>query len=273
MTLSRGARALLTACVGLGLAFLYVPLVVVVVNSFNVERTFGWPPKGLTLEWWGRAIDNEGARTALLTSLKAGAGATVIALVLGTLLAFAVQRYQWFGRETVSLLVVLPIALPGIVTGVALKGTVLDVLDPVFGISFGLFTIIAGHATFCLVVVFNNVVARLRRTGGSLEEASMDLGANGVQTFRHVTLPAIRSAVLAGGLLAFGLSFDEIVVTTFTAGPGTQTLPIWIFNNLARPNQAPVVNVVAAVVIVLAVLPVYLSQRLSGGDAAGGGRL
>lgn len=273
MTLSRRARLVLTAALALGLAFLYVPLAVVVVNSFNVERTFGWPPAGFTTEWWAKALDNQGARDALLMSLKAGAGATLIALLLGTLLSFALQRYEWFGRDTVSLLVVLPIALPGIVTGVALKSTVVDVLDPVLGVSFGLLTIIIGHATFCIVVVYNNVVARLRRMHASLEEASMDLGATGWQTFRHVTFPTIRSALLAGALLAFGLSFDEIVVTTFTAGPGTATLPIWIFNNLARPNQAPVVNVVAAVVILLAVIPVYLSQRLSEDSGHAGGRI
>lgn len=270
-SLSRGTRWVFGAFMALGLAFLYVPLAVVVVNSFNVERTFGWPPKGFTLEWWGKAIDNEGARTAFLNSVKAGLGATALALVLGTMLSFALQRYRWFGRDAVSLLIVLPIALPGIVTGIALQASINDVLQPVLGVGFGLFTIIVGHSTFCVVVVFNNVIARLRRTSGAIEEASMDLGGTGFQTFRHVTFPAIRSAFLAAGLLAFGLSFDEIVVTTFTAG-SVQTLPIWIANNLARPNQAPIVNVVAAAVILLAVVPIYLSQRLAGADNATGGQ-
>jgi putative spermidine/putrescine transport system permease protein len=250
------------------LAFLYVPLVIVVLNSFNKSRTFTFPPTGLTLKWWTAAAHSQGALDALWTSVRAGVGATVVALVLGTMAAFAVQRYSFFGRSTVSFLVVLPIALPGIVTGIALNAAFTTVLDPL-GIGFGLTTVIIGHATFCVVIVFNNVQARLRRMGGSLEEASADLGATGWQTFRNVTLPGVRGALVAGALLAFGLSFDEIVVTTFTSSPDVQTLPLWIFGNLFRPNQAPVVNVVAAVLIVVAILPVWLAQRLSD-DAAGG---
>jgi putative spermidine/putrescine transport system permease protein len=181
--------------------------------------------------------------------------------------ALAVQRYTFFGRDTVSLLVVLPIALPGIVTGIALSNAFQVVLQPL-GLGLGLFTVIVGHATFCIVTVYNNALARLRRMGTSVEEASADLGADTFQTFRYITFPLLRSALLAGGLLAFALSFDEIIVTTFTAGPGVQTLPIWIFNNLFRPNQAPVVNVVAAVLIVASVVPIYLAQRLSGEASA-----
>lgn len=269
MTLSRGARWLLRAAMALGLAVIYVPLSIVLVNSFNADRTFAWPPPSWTTRWWSTAWENEGARQALLASVKAGLGATAIALVLGTLVAFAVQRYRFFGRDSLSLLVVLPIALPGIVTGIALDTAFRTVLGP-FGVGKGLFSIIVGHATFCVVVVYNNVLARLRRLGGDLEEASADLGADTFQTFRYVTFPLLRSALLAGGLLAFALSFDEIVVTTFTAGAGVQTLPIWIFANLFRPNQAPVINVVAAVLIVLSVLPVWLAQRVGGGDSAGG---
>jgi putative spermidine/putrescine transport system permease protein len=268
MNLSRGARAALTAVMALGLAVVYVPLLVVLISSFNTDKTFGWPPSGYTLEWWHRAWDNPGARAALATSVKAGLGATAIALVLGTMAAFAVGRYRFFGRESVSILVVLPIALPGIVTGIALSNAITTTLEPI-GIQLGMFTVIVGHATFCVVVVYNNVLARLRRTGGSLEEASMDLGADIFQTFRHVTFPAMRSALLAGALLAFALSFDEIIVTTFTAGPRVQTLPLWIFSNLARPNQAPVVAVVAALLVVLSIVPVWLAQRISA-DPAGG---
>jgi putative spermidine/putrescine transport system permease protein len=268
MTLSRTARAALAAVMALGLAVVYLPLVVVLISSFNTDRTFGWPPSGLTVQWWTRTWHNEGARHALATSVKAGLGATALALVLGTMAAFAVARYRFFGREAISILVVLPIALPGIVTGIALSNAITTTLEPV-GINFGLFTVVVGHATFCVVVVYNNVLARLRRTGGSLEEASMDLGAGVFQTFRHVTFPAVRSALLAGALLAFALSFDEIIVTTFTAGASVQTLPLWIFSNLARPNQAPVVTVVAAVLIVASVVPVWLAQRLSS-DPAGG---
>jgi len=216
--------------------------------------------------WWSKALENTGVREAIKWSVLAGLSATAIALVLGTVLAFAVSRYQFFGREVISLLVVLPISLPGIVTGIALNNAFTKQL----GMSTGLLTVIIGHATFCIVVVYNNAIARLRRMGTSLQEASMDLGANGITTFRLVTLPNLASALFAGGLLAFGLSFDEIVVTTFTAGPGIQTLPIWIFNNLFRPNQAPIVNVVAATLVVFSIIPIYLSQRLSQDSTSGG---
>jgi len=269
MQLSSRARRLLWLLTGLGLAFLYVPLILIVLNAFNRSRTFSFPPTGLTLKWWNAAAHSSGALHALGTSVRAGLGATAIALVLGTMAAFGVQRFDFFGRNTISFLVVLPIALPGIVTGIALNASFRTVLDPL-GIGFGLTTVIIGHATFCIVIVFNNVQARLRRMSSSLEEASADLGATGWQTFRLVTFPNLRGALLAGALLAFGLSFDEIVVTTFTSGPAVQTLPLWIFGNLFRPNQAPVVNVVAAVLIVAAVLPVWLAQRLD--DAAGASR-
>jgi putative spermidine/putrescine transport system permease protein len=269
VTLSSRARWALRAVMALGLAFVYLPLAVVLTNSFNADRTFGWPPTELTTRWWAAAWHNSGAREAVWTSVKAGFGATAIALLLGTMVAFAVQRYRFFGRDTLSLLVVLPIALPGIVTGIALDSAFRSVIAPL-GVGKGLFSVVVGHATFCIVVVYNNVLARLRRTAGDFEEASADLGAGSLQTFRFVTFPLIRSALLAGGLLAFALSFDEIIVTTFTAGPGVTTLPIWIFSNLFRPNQAPVINVVAAVLVVLSLVPVWLAQRIGGSEAAGG---
>jgi putative spermidine/putrescine transport system permease protein len=267
VTLSPAARWFLRVATGLTLAFIYVPLLVIVLYAFNERRTLTWPIPGFTLDWFARAIDNPGARDALVVSLKAALGATAVALVLGTLAALAVSRYRFFGRETVSFLVILPIALPGIVTGMALNATFRTVLEPV-GIGLGLFTVVVGHATFCIVVVYNNAVARLRRTSQSLEEASADLGANTWQTFRHVTLPSLRTALLAGALLAFALSFDEVIVTTFTAGRDA-TLPIWILANLSRPNQLPIVNVVAVFVIVLSMLPVYLASRLGRDDASG----
>jgi len=266
MTISRFTRYALISLMGVGLAFIYIPLTVVVINSFNVSRTFSWPPKDLTTQWWSKAIENTGVREALKWSFTAGIAAAGLALVLGTCIAFAVSKYSFFGRETISLLVVLPISLPGIVTGIALNNAFTQDL----GISTGMFTIIVGHTTFCIVVVYNNVIARLKRIGGSLQEASMDLGANGITTFRLITLPNIAGSLFAGVILAFGLSFDEIVVTTFTAGPGIQTLPIWIYNNLFRPNQAPIVNVVAATLILFSLLPIYLSQKLSGESNTGG---
>jgi putative spermidine/putrescine transport system permease protein len=275
MRLSRRSTVLLRVAIGVGLAFIYVPLIVIGIYAFNASNILEWPPPGLTLDWFPKAIENPSVHTALLTSLKAGLAATAIALVLGTLASLAVARYRFFGRETISFLVVLPIALPGIVTGVALSNTFTQVL----GINLGLLTVIIGHATFCIVVVYNNVVARLRRVSTSFEEASADLGAHTWQTFRFVTLPSLRTALAAGGLLAFALSFDEIIVTTFTIGAGEETLPIWIFSRLFRPNELPIVNVVAVLVVLISIIPVYLAHRLTreeGGPVTargGGGRI
>jgi putative spermidine/putrescine transport system permease protein len=257
MTLGPVAKWLLRGGTALTLAFVYAPLVIIALYAFNTSRIQTWPIDGLTLEWFDRALHNSGVRDALMLSVKAALGATVLALVLGTLASLAVARYRFFGRETISFLVILPIALPGIVTGMALNATFNTT-----GISLGLLTIIVGHATFCIVVIYNNAVARLRRTSQHLEEASADLGADTWQTFRYVTFPQLRSALLAGALLAFALSFDEVIVTTFTAGPD-QTLPIWILSNLSRPNQLPVVNVVAVFLILLSTIPVYLATRLT----------
>jgi putative spermidine/putrescine transport system permease protein len=265
MRLTGASRWFLRLGVGATMLFIYIPLAIVVLYSFNESRLLEWPPPGLTFEWWGKAIDNQGARDALVNSLKAGVGATAIALLLGTLASLAVARFQFFGRETISFLVILPIALPGIVTGMALNTTFTEVL----GIDLGLFTIITAHATFCIVVVYNNVVARLRRVSTSFEEASADLGADTWQTFRFVTFPNLKTALVAGALLAFALSFDEIIVTTFTAGPD-QTLPIWIFTNLSRPNQLPIVNVVATIVILLSAIPVYFAHKLTQDEAVVG---
>ena len=269
MRLSRRSTLLLRAAVAVGLAFVYIPLIVLAIYAFNASNILEWPPPGLTLEWFPKAIEDEFAREAFLTSLKAAAVATSIALVLGTLAALAVSRHRFFGRETVSFLVILPIALPGIVTGVALSNTFTQVL----GVDLSLFTVIVGHATFCIVVIYNNTIARLRRLSTSFEEASADLGAHTWQTFRHVTLPSLRSALGAGALLAFGLSFDEIIVTTFTIGAGEETLPIWIFRNLFRPNQLPIVNAVAVIVVLLSIVPVYLAYRLTREEGSDGGEV
>jgi putative spermidine/putrescine transport system permease protein len=255
-------RAFFAAATMVVLLVIYAPLALVVLNSFNTSKTFAWPPTGYTLHWWDRAAHSTGARHALLVSVEVGLLATAVSLVLGTMAALALQRSRFFGRNVVSLLIILPIALPGIVTGIALN----NMFRTVFGIQLGFLTIVIAHATFCIVTVFNNVQARLRRLQGSLAEASADLGARPSTTFRLVTFPLLRSALLAGGLLAFALSFDEIVVTTFTAGATQQTLPIWIFANLFRPNQAPVVNVVAAALIVISIVPIWLAQRVSDGD-------
>ena len=266
MRLSRGSRWGLRIAVAITLAFIYIPLLMVAVYAFSSSSTLEWPPPGWTLDWVGKAIDNTGARDALFTSVKVALLATAVALILGTLASLAVARHKFFGRETISFLVVLPIALPGIVTAIALNSTFTEI----FGIDLSLFTVVVGHATFCIVVVYNNVVARLRRTSGSFAEASADLGAAPWQTFLRVTLPSMRGALAAGALLSFALSFDEIVVTTFTLG-GSKTLPIWFFENFARPNNLPEVYVVALFVILLSIIPVYIAHKLSTDPAGGRG--
>ncbi|MFC4949978.1 ABC transporter permease [Pseudonocardia sp. GCM10023141] len=263
MILSPTARWLLRIAAIAVFTFIYAPLALVLLNSFSSSATFAWPPPGYTLRWWQAAALNEGVLTSVWTSVQVAVAATIIAVVLGTLASMALVRYEFFGKDAVSLLVLLPIALPGIVTGIALNTLFTQALG---GLTF--FTLVAGHATFCIVIVVNNASARLRRMSSTVEEASMDLGATPWTTWRLVTFPALRGALVAGALLAFALSFDEIIVTTFTAGPGTQTLPLWIFQNLFRPNQSPVVNVAAVVLVVVSVVPVYLANRLSG-DSAG----
>ncbi|MEI5583504.1 MULTISPECIES: ABC transporter permease [unclassified Agromyces] len=262
MRLSRLSRTTLGAVAGLILVLVYVPLLVVLVNSFSTSTSLSWPPPGFTLEWWRRAFASEGAMDAVGTSVVVALISTAIALVLGTLISFALQRFDFFGRQTVNLLVILPIALPGIITGIALN----NFFRTIMGIPLSIWTVVIAHATFCIVTVFNNVIARLRRTGTKLEEASADLGAGVWTTFRLVTFPQLRSALLAGGLLAFALSFDEIIVTTFTAGSGVTTLPIFILNNMFRPSQAPIVAVIAVVLVLVSIIPIYLAQRLSGDE-------
>lgn len=262
LRMSRTAKIVLGVVVLAALAFMYVPLGLIVANSFNTARVPSWPLRGLTLDWWSVAASSAPIRAALLNSVVVGLGATAIALVLGSLVAFALQRHDFFGKRAVNLLVVLPIALPGVVTGVALSNTYTNVLAPI-GIHLGYLGMVVAHGTFCIVMVFNNVLARLRRLNPSVAEASRDLGATPWQTFRLVTFPQFRSAFVAGGILAFALSFDEIVVTTFTAPAGVDTLPLWMLNQMSRPNEASVVNVVATVVILLSFVPVWASQRLS----------
>ncbi len=259
MPTGRTGRVALRAATGVVLAFIYIPLSLVVIYAFNESGTSAWPPSGFTLKWVGEALDNTGLQQAFLTSIACALGATAVSMVLGALAALAVSRYSFFGRETISFVVILAIALPGIVTGMALSTTFAT-----FHVPLGFFTIVIGHATFCIVLVYNNAIARLRRTSQSFEEASADLGADTFQTFRYVTFPALRSALIAGGLLAFALSFDEVIVTIFLAG-GVKTLPIWIFQSFRLANQVPLVNVAGLVAILLSVIPVYLATRLSGG--------
>jgi putative spermidine/putrescine transport system permease protein len=265
MDSGRGARIGLRIATAVTLAFIYLPILIIVMYAFNADPLQRWPITGYTLDWIGRAWADQGVRAAFFASIRAAIGATVVALILGSLIAFAVHRHRFFGREAVSFIVILPIALPGIVTGLAL-----NVAFRSFGIDLGLLTVIVGHATFCVVVIFNNVIARLRRTSTTLQEASMDLGADTWQTFRYITFPTIRTALLAGGLLAFALSFDEIIVTTFTAGSDVQTLPIWIFANYQRPNNLPLVNVAAVFILVLSIVPVYIASRLTSGTESTG---
>jgi len=249
-----------------GLAFLHIPLVLIFVYAFTTEeKSYQWPPPGFTAKWFAVTWNRPDVWEALALSLKVAAISTLIAIILGTLCAAAVSRSKFFGRETISLLVILPIALPGIITGISLRSAF-----SLMNIPFSTWTIVLGHATFCIVVVYNNAVARFRRTSGSMIEASYDLGADGFQTFRHIVLPNIGTALLAGGMLAFALSFDEVIVTTFTAGQ-QQTLPIWMLEELVRPRQRPVTNVVAMVVVLVTLLPILAAYYLTrGGDQVAG---
>jgi putative spermidine/putrescine transport system permease protein len=254
----RLSGALLRLWTAAVLFFLFAPIAIVVLYAFNKSNVQSWPIAGLSTKWFSVAWHDPQVRSSLWLSIKAGLYATVIAILLGSAAAFGVHRFRFFGKEAVSLLLVLPLALPGIITGIALSSTF-----SFAGITPALDTIVIGHATFCIVVVYNNVIARLRRVSGSLVEASADLGARPSQTFRFVTLPSISTALVSGALLAFALSFDEIIVTTFTAG-AQNTLPLWIFGAIRLGQQLPEVNVVVMAVLVLTVIPITISVRLTG---------
>lgn len=249
------------------LIFLHAPIWIIFLYAFTTdEAAYTFPLPGITTKWLGVALAREDLWRSLTLSVQVAGVATLAALILGTLAAAAVYRSDFFGKDTVSLMLVLPIALPGIVTGIALRSAMGSLEIP-----FSFWTIVIGHATFCVVTVYNNVLARFRRTSASMIEASMDLGANAFQTFRHIVLPQIATALLAGGMLSFALSFDEVIVTTFTAGQ-QMTLPIWIFSQLTRPRDRPVTNVVAMLVVIITFLPILFAQRLSARTADTEGR-
>jgi putative spermidine/putrescine transport system permease protein len=261
VSLSRFTRGGLAVFAALVVLFLLGPLLVIVLFAFDKSNVQSLPIRQWTTHWFAVAFNDPAVRSALWLSVKAGVAATVIAVVLGTLVAFGIHRFRFFGRDTVSLLMVLPIALPGIVTGLALQSAF-----RISDIQLSIYTIIIGHTTFCMVVVFNNVVARLRRTSTSLIEASADLGAKPLQTFRLVTIPMLSTALIAGALLAFALSFDEVIVTTFTAG-AQDTLPLWIFGAILRGQQLPEVNAVVVGVLVLTAVPVAYAAKIASGDS------
>jgi putative spermidine/putrescine transport system permease protein len=248
----------LSAATIAALLFIHVPLLLIIVYSFSADVSFQFPPSGYTTQWYGEAWQRQDMWDALWLSMRVATIATLIALVLGTLAAAALWKSKFFGKDYVSLLFILPIALPGIITGIALRSA-FNIMD----IPFSIWTIVLGHATFCIVVVYNNALARFRRLSGSMIEASMDLGADGFQTFRYVVLPQIGSALLAGGMLAFALSFDEVIVTVFTNGLENKTLPIWIFEQLFRPRERPVTNVAAVLVMVVTLVPVLAAYYLT----------
>jgi len=240
------------------LLFLHIPLALIFLYAFTTdESAYTFPPPGLTLKWFPQALSNPAMQDALFLTLRVAVLATFVALVLGSLAAAAVYRYDFFGKEAISFMLVLPLALPGIVTGIAMRSAI-----SLMHIPFTFWTIIIGHATFCVVVVYNNVLARFRRSSGSMIEASMDLGANSFQTFRHVVLPNLATALLAGAILAFSLSFDEVIVTTFTAG-NQQTLPIWIFSQMLKPRNRPITNVTALLVVLITAIPILYAQRIT----------
>ena len=254
----KALRIALRVWVVLVLAFLFVPIVLIVLYSFNRSNIESWPIAGFSLHWYSVAFHDPQVRSAFLLSVRVGLFATVLALLLGSAVAYALYKFRFFGREAISFLLVLPLALPGIITGIALNS-----FFSFTGIQLGTLTIVIGHTTFCIVVVFNNLIARLRRTPGSLAEASMDLGARGWQTMRYVMLPLTATALVSGALLAFALSFDEVIVTVFTAG-AQNTLPLWIFGAIRLGQQLPEVNAVVTIVILLTIIPVVLAARIAG---------
>jgi putative spermidine/putrescine transport system permease protein len=257
----RGLRVALRIWVGVVLAFLFVPIGLIVLYAFNSSNIESWPISNFTLHWFSVAWHDEQVRSAFLLSVRVALVAMVLAVILGSTVAYGVHQFRFFGREAISLLLVLPLALPGIITGIALNS-----LFSFTGIQFGTLTIVIGHTTFCIVVVFNNMIARLRRVPGSLAEASMDLGARGWQTLRLVTIPMLATALVSGALLAFALSFDEVIVTVFTAG-AQNTLPIWIFGAIRLGQQLPEVNAVVTIVILLTIIPVVIAARIAGTGA------
>ncbi len=248
----------LSAATIAALLFIHVPLLLIIVYAFSADVSFQFPPSGYTTQWFAVAWEREDLWDALWLSFKVAAIATLVALVLGTLAAAALWKSRFFGKDYISLLFILPIALPGIITGIALRSA-FNVMD----IPFSVWTVVLGHATFCMVVVYNNVLARFRRLSGSMIEASMDLGADGFQTFRYVVLPQIGSALLAGGMLAFALSFDEVIVTVFTNGLENKTLPIWIYDQMFKPRERPITNVAAVLVMVITLVPVFAAYYLT----------
>jgi putative spermidine/putrescine transport system permease protein len=258
-TVDRASWFLKSSALG-ALLFLHIPLWLIFLYSFTTEESaYTFPPPGFTLKWISQAINTPAMQDALLLTLKVALLATSLALVLGTLAAGAVYRFDFFGKNAISFMLILPLALPGIVTGIAMRSAI-----GLIKIPFSFWTIVIGHATFCVVVVYNNVLARFRRTGSSMVEASMDLGANSFQTFLHIVLPNMASALLAGAILAFSLSFDEVIVTTFTAG-NQQTLPIWIFSQMLKPRNRPITNVTAMLVVAITAIPILVAQRIVAG--------
>lgn len=257
----RGSRWLQASAIAV-LLFLHIPMWLIFLYSFTTDTAaYTFPPPGLTLKWIPQALSNPEMQAALSLSIRVASLATVTALILGTLAAAAVYRSDFFGKEAISFMLLLPLALPGIVTGIAMRSAM-----SLISIPFSYWTIVIGHATFCVVVVYNNVLARFRRSGGSMIEASMDLGANSFQTFWHIVLPNIGTALLAGAILAFSLSFDEVIVTTFTAGQ-QETLPIWILGQMFKPRSRPITNVTAMLVVIITALPILLAQRITAGSS------
>ncbi len=241
-----------------GLLFLHIPLLLIILYAFTTEdKSYQFPPPGYTLKWFEVVLNRQDIWDAVSLSMQIAIISTFLAIILGTLAAGALYKTSFFGKSSITILIILPIALPGIITGISLRSTF-----GVLGIPFSTWTIIIGHATFCMVVVYNNVVARLRRTSPNLIQASMDLGANNLQTFFYVILPNMGTAILAGGMLAFALSFDEVIVTTFTAGQQT-TLPIWMFSELIRPRQRPITNVVAVFIMLITFIPIVFASYVA----------
>ncbi|MGR3315106.1 ABC transporter permease [Roseovarius indicus] len=246
------ADSVLVVVVSLVMAFLYVPIWILIIYSFNDNRTLTWPLTGFTTHWYEQLIRNEQLLTAIGNSFYVASCSTVLTLLVGVPAALALHRLRFPGKNVFRRLLLLPIALPGIVTGISMLN-----MFKMFGFNLSLETVILGHATALLAVVVTQVFARLQRLPKSLAEASSDLGANPLQTFIHVTLPNIRTALIGAGLLSFVLSFDEIPVTFFLTGRDN-TLPMYIYSTMRR-GVTPEINAVGTIIVLMSLILIIIS--------------
>jgi spermidine/putrescine transport system permease protein len=235
--------------------FLHLPALVLVAFSFN-DSKFSAQWRGFTLQWYHRLLERPDILRGLRASLVVGSVSTLVAVALGTLAALALSRHRFRGRRAAEGFLYVPIVTPEIVAGISLL-----LLFALGGVRLGLGTIIVAHVAFSLPFVVIVVLARLRGMDASLEEAAMALGADEISAFRRVTLPLLRPGILAAALLAFTLSFDDFVITSFVSGAGSSTLPMVVYG-MVRRNIEPSINAISAIILVVTTALIYAADRL-----------